>query len=140
MRLPRSCLFLMRSIGLQELQGFQDALLELCLRMDFSGLDTIDIVGTGGDGKNTLSLRCPFIVAGAGHKVSKTATMALCSGSSNVIESLGYKFKNDNAALRAELEEANICFLHADVPSGFKNVGPIRKNLGMRTFSICWAR
>lgn len=131
--------FLMRSIGLQELQGFQDALLELCLRMDFSGLDTIDIVGTGGDGKNTFNistLSC-FIVAGAGHKVSKHGNYgaSAISGSSNVIESLGYKFKNDNAALRAELEEANICFLHAPMfHPALKNVGPIRKNLGMRTF------
>lgn len=131
--------FLMRSIGLEELQGFQDALLELCLRVDFSGLNTIDIVGTGGDGKNTFNistLSC-FIVAGAGHKVSKHGNYgaSAISGSSNVIESLGYKFKNDNAALRAELEEANICFLHAPLfHPALKNVGPIRKNLGMRTF------
>jgi anthranilate phosphoribosyltransferase len=131
--------FLMRSITLQELQGFQDALLELCLPMDFSGIDTIDIVGTGGDGKNTFNistLSC-FIVAGAGHKVSKHGNYgaSAISGSSNVIESLGYRFKNDNAALRKELEEANICFLHAPMfHPALKNVGPIRKNLGMRTF------
>ena len=131
--------FLMRSIGLQELQGFQDALLELCVRVDFSGLDTIDIVGTGGDGKNTFNistLSC-FIVAGAGHKVSKHGNYgaSAISGSSNVIESMGYRFKNDNAALRRELEEANICFLHAPMfHPALKNVGPIRKNLGMRTF------
>ena len=131
--------FLMRSITLQELQGFQDALLELCLPMDFSGIDTIDIVGTGGDGKNTFNistLSC-FIVAGAGHKVSKHGNYgaSAISGSSNVIESLGYRFKNDNAALRQELEEANICFLHAPMfHPALKNVGPIRKNLGMRTF------
>ncbi len=131
--------FLMRSITLQELQGFQDALLELCLPMDFSGIDTIDIVGTGGDGKNTFNistLSC-FIVAGAEHKVSKHGNYgaSAISGSSNVIESLGYRFKNDNAALRKELEEANICFLHAPMfHPALKNVGPIRKNLGMRTF------
>lgn len=131
--------FLMRSITLQELQGFQDALLELCLRMDFSGLDTIDIVGTGGDGKNTFNistLSC-FIVAGAGIKVTKHGNYgaSAISGSSNVIEAMGYKFKNDNTALRQELEQAGICFLHAPFfHPALKNVGPIRKNLGMRTF------
>ncbi|WP_018627926.1 anthranilate phosphoribosyltransferase [Niabella aurantiaca] len=131
--------YLMRSISLQELQGFQDALLELCLPMDFDGMDTIDIVGTGGDGKNTFNistLSC-FIVAGAGHKVTKHGNYgaSTISGSSNVVEALGYKFKNDNAALRRELEEAHICFLHApQFHPALKNVGPIRKNLGMRTF------
>ncbi len=131
--------FLMRSIGLQELQGFQDALLELCLRMDFSEWETVDIVGTGGDGKNTFNistLSC-FIVAGAGVKVTKHGNYgaSAISGSSNVIESLGYKFKNDNAALKRELDEANICFMHAPLfHPALKNVAPIRKNLGMRTF------
>lgn len=131
--------FLMRSITLQELQGFQDALLELCVRVDFSGLTTLDIVGTGGDGKNTFNistLSC-FIVAGAGVKVSKHGNYgaSAISGSSNVIESMGYRFKNDGDALRKELEEANICFLHAPLfHPALKNVGPIRKNLGMRTF------
>lgn len=131
--------FLMRSIGLQELQGFQDALLELCLRMDFSEWETVDIVGTGGDGKSTFNistLSC-FIVAGAGVKVTKHGNYgaSAISGSSNVIESLGYKFKNDNAALKRELDEANICFMHAPLfHPALKNVAPIRKNLGMRTF------
>lgn len=131
--------YLMRSISLQELQGFQDALLELCLPMEFDGMDTIDIVGTGGDGKNTFNistLSC-FIVAGTGHKVTKHGNYgaSTISGSSNVVESLGYKFKNDNAALRRELDEAHICFLHApQFHPALKNVGPIRKNLGMRTF------
>lgn len=131
--------FLMRSITLQELQGFQDALLELCVRVDFNGLTTLDIVGTGGDGKNTFNistLSC-FIVAGAGVKVSKHGNYgaSAISGSSNVIESMGYRFKNDGDALRKELEEANICFLHAPLfHPALKNVGPIRKNLGMRTF------
>ncbi len=131
--------FLTRSIALQELQGFQDALLELCVRVDFDGMDTMDIVGTGGDGKNTFNistLSC-FIVAGTGHKVSNNVNYGaspIC-GSSNFIESLGYKFKNDGNALKRELEEANICFLHAPMfHPALKNVGPIRKNLGIRTF------
>ena len=131
--------FLMRSITLQELQGFQDALLELCLPMNFDGLETIDIVGTGGDGKNTFNistLSC-FIVAGAGHKVTKHGNYgaSTVSGSSNVIESMWYQFKNNNDALRRELDEANICFMHAPLfHPALKNVGPIRRNLGMRTF------
>ncbi|WP_346239464.1 anthranilate phosphoribosyltransferase [Niabella insulamsoli] len=131
--------FLMRSISLQELQGFQDALLELCVTVDFDGLETLDIVGTGGDGKNTFNistLSC-FIVAGAGYKVAKHGNYgaSAISGSSNVIESMGYKFKNDNAALSKELDQAGICFLHAPLfHPALKNVGPIRKNLGMRTF------
>ncbi|ANH79839.1 anthranilate phosphoribosyltransferase [Niabella ginsenosidivorans] len=131
--------YLMRSISLQELQGFQDALLELCVPLDFNGIDTIDIVGTGGDGKNTFNistLSC-FVVAGTGHKVTKHGNYgaSTVSGASNVVESMGYRFKNNNAALTRELEAANICFLHApQFHPALKNVGPIRKNLGMRTF------
>ena len=131
--------YLMRSITLQELQGFQDALLELCLPMNFEGMETLDIVGTGGDGKNTFNistLSC-FIAAGAGHKVAKHGNYgaSTISGSSNVIEKLGYRFKNDNSQLRRELDDANICFLHAPLfHPALKNVGPIRRNLGMRTF------
>jgi len=131
--------FLMRSIMLEELQGFQDALLALCRKIDFKGLKTIDIVGTGGDGKNTFNistLSC-FIVAGAGHKVTKHGNYGASSisGASNLLENLGYKFKNDNDALLKELEETNICFLHAPLfHPAMKFAAPIRKNLGMRTF------
>lgn len=131
--------YLMRSITLQELQGFKDALLELCLPISFDGLNTIDIVGTGGDGKNTFNistLAC-FIVAGAGHKVTKHGNYgaSTVSGSSNVVEQMGYRFKNENSLLRKELEEANICFMHAPLfHPALKNVGPIRRNLGIRTF------
>jgi anthranilate phosphoribosyltransferase len=131
--------YLMRSITIDELQGFRDALLELCVPVDFSGFDTIDIVGTGGDGKNTFNistLSC-FIVAGTGQKVAKHGNYGASSisGASNVMEQLGYKFKNDGDKLRNELEEANICFLHAPLfHPALKTVGPIRKNLAMRTF------
>lgn len=131
--------YLMRSITLQELQGFQDALLELCLKMNFEGIPTIDIVGTGGDGKNTFNistLSC-FIVAGTGHKVTKHGNYgaSTISGASNVMEKLGYKFKHNNAALLNELEQANICFMHAPFfHPALKNVAPIRRNLGIRTF------
>jgi len=131
--------FLMRSITIEELQGFRDALLELCVRVDLNGHKTIDIVGTGGDGKNTFNistLAC-FVVAGTGQKVAKHGNYGATSisGSSNVMEQLGYKFKNDQQQLRKEIEEANICFMHAPLfHPALKTVAPIRKNLGLRTF------
>ena len=131
--------FLMRSITINELLGFQDALLDLCVRVDLDGLETIDIVGTGGDGKNTFNistLAC-FIVAGTGNKVAKHGNYGASSisGASNVMEQLGYTFKNDAARLRQETEVAGICFLHAPLfHPALKTVGPIRKNLGIRTF------
>lgn len=131
--------FLMRSISIQELEGFRDALLELCVPADLGTTDLVDIVGTGGDGKDTFNistLSC-FIVAGAGQRVAKHGNYGASSvsGASNVMERLGYRFKNDVAALRAELEGAGICFLHAPLfHPALKNVGPIRRNLGVRTF------
>ena len=131
--------YLMRSITIDELQGFRDALMELCVAVDLDGNEVIDIVGTGGDGKNTFNistLSC-FIVAGTGNKVAKHGNYGASSisGSSNVMEQLGYKFKADNDSLKKELEEANICFLHAPLfHPALKVVGPIRKNLGVRTF------
>jgi anthranilate phosphoribosyltransferase len=131
--------YLMRSITIEELQGFRDALLELCVPIDLNGYETIDIVGTGGDGKNTFNistLSC-FLVAGTGQKVAKHGNYgaSAISGASNVMEQLGYKFKNDKDKLKKEVELANICFLHAPLfHPALKTVGPIRKNLGMRTF------
>ena len=131
--------YLMRSITIDELQGFRDALLELCVRVDLNGYDVIDIVGTGGDGKNTFNistLSC-FIVAGTGNKVAKHGNYGATSvsGSSNVMEQLGYKFKSDKNLLQKEIDEASICFLHAPLfHPALKAVGPIRKNLGVRTF------
>lgn len=131
--------YLMRSITIEELQGFRDALLELCVPVDLNGHATIDIVGTGGDGKNTFNistLAC-FVVAGTGQKVAKHGNYGASSisGASNVMEQLGYKFKNNPEQLKKEVEEANICFLHAPLfHPALKTVGPIRKNLGVRTF------
>jgi anthranilate phosphoribosyltransferase len=132
-------IYLMRSITIEELQGFRDALLELCVPVDLNGYETIDIVGTGGDGKNTFNistLSC-FIVAGTGQKVAKHGNYGASSisGASNLMEQLGYKFKSDKDKLKKEVEESNICFLHAPMfHPALKTVGPIRKNLGMRTF------
>jgi anthranilate phosphoribosyltransferase len=131
--------FLMRSITIDELKGFRDALLELCVKVDLNGYKTIDIVGTGGDGKNTFNistLAC-FVVAGTGQKVAKHGNYGASSisGASNVMEQLGYKFKNDQQQLKKEIEEANICFMHAPLfHPALKTVAPIRKNLGLRTF------
>ena len=131
--------FLMRSITIEELQGFRDALLELAVQAGLDGYDTIDIVGTGGDGKNTFNistLAC-FIVAGAGQKVAKHGNYGATSisGASNVMEQLGYRLSNDPGKLKKELEQANICFLHAPLfHPALKVVGGIRKNLGIRTF------
>ncbi len=131
--------YLMRSVTIDELQGFCEALMELCVPVDFNDYETMDIVGTGGDGKNTFNistLAC-FIVAGTGVKVSKHGNYGASSisGSSNVMEQLGYKFKNNTDSLKKELDEANICFLHAPLfHPALKTVGPIRKNLGVRTF------
>lgn len=131
--------YLMRSITIPELQGFRDALLASCLPVDMEGRKVIDIVGTGGDGKNTFNistLAC-FIVAGAGQPVAKHGNYGASSisGASNVMEKMGYRFKNDPAALRNEVDKAGICFLHAPLfHPALKTVGPIRRNLGMRTF------
>ena len=131
--------YLMRTITIEELQGFADALLELCVPVALSGYDVVDIVGTGGDGKNTFNistLSC-FIVAGAGQKVAKHGNYGATSvsGASNVMEQIGYKFKSDTDALKGEVEEANICFLHAPLfHPALKAVGAIRKNLWIRTF------
>jgi anthranilate phosphoribosyltransferase len=131
--------FLMRSITIAELEGFRDALLELCLKVDLNGHSVMDIVGTGGDGKNTFNistLSC-FIVAGTGQKVAKHGNYgaSTISGASNVMEQIGYKFKNDNDALQREVETANICFMHAPIfHPALKAVGGIRKSLGVRTF------
>ncbi|MEO7961059.1 MAG: anthranilate phosphoribosyltransferase [Ginsengibacter sp.] len=131
--------YLMRSITIPELQGFRDALMELCVPVSLNGHEVVDIVGTGGDGKNTFNistLSC-FIVAAAGIKVAKHGNYGATSisGSSNVMEAHGYRFSADNKKLLNELEQANICFMHAPLfHPALKIVGPIRKHLGIRTF------
>lgn len=131
--------YLMRSITIDELQGFRDGLLELAVPVNLNGYKVIDIVGTGGDGKNTFNistLAC-FIVAGTGKKVAKHGNYGATSvsGASNVMEQLGYKFKNDSDLLKKEIEETNFCFLHAPFfHPALKAVAQIRKNIGFRTF------
>jgi anthranilate phosphoribosyltransferase len=131
--------YLMRSITVEELSGFRDALLELCVPFDTEGWSTIDVCGTGGDGKNTfnISTLSAFVLAGAGYKVTKHGNYGVSSvsGSSNVLEHFGYQFTNDKSLLMKQLETNNICFLHAPLfHPALKSVGPIRKQLGIKTF------
>lgn len=131
--------YMMRSISIDELAGFREALLELCIRVDLSNYNTIDLCGTGGDGKDTfnISTLAAFVAAGAGIKVAKHGNYGVSSisGSSNVMEKLGVKFSNDNDFLKKCMEKAGICILHAPLfHPAMKNVGPIRKELGVKTF------
>lgn len=129
----------MRSIRVEELEGFRDAMYDLCLKLDFSGYELIDLCGTGGDGKDTfnISTLASFVVAGAGYHVAKHGNYGVSSGcgSSNVMEHLGYRFTNDNDELLKQLEGANICFMHAPLfHPAMKTVAPIRRELGIKTF------
>ena len=129
----------MRSITIEELQGFRDALLQMALQPGISTHNVMDIVGTGGDGKNTFNistLSC-FIVAGTGNKIAKHGNYGATSisGSSNVMEQLGYCFTTDSSVLNRQLDEAGICFLHAPLfHPALKAVAGVRKSLGVRTF------
>ncbi|GEN65634.1 anthranilate phosphoribosyltransferase [Chryseobacterium rhizosphaerae] len=131
--------FLMRNITLKELEGFREALLQMAVPVHIEAHDTIDIVGTGGDGKNTINIStlASFVVAGAGQKVTKHGNYgaSTTTGSSNVLEELGYEFKNNSDQLNEDLEKANICFLHAPYfHPALQSVGLLRKSLGLRTF------
>ncbi|CAM3064228.1 anthranilate phosphoribosyltransferase [Flavobacterium frigoris] len=131
--------FMMRSISIEELSGFREALLDLCIRVDLSDYNTIDLCGTGGDGKDTfnISTLASFIAAGAGIKVAKHGNYGVSSisGSSNVMEKLGIKFSNDPDFLERSIDKAGICVLHAPLfHPAMKNVGPIRKELAVKTF------
>jgi anthranilate phosphoribosyltransferase len=131
--------YLMRPITVDELSGFRDAMLELCMNVEFEQDELVDIVGTGGDGKDTFNistLAC-FVAAGAGMKVSKHGNYGVSSvsGSSNVLEAIGYKFTNDKSVLQKQLDNAGLCFLHAPLfHPAMKNVAPVRRELGVRTF------
>ena len=131
--------FQMRPITGTELSGFREAMIELALPVDFSDFDTIDVCGTGGDGKNTfnISTTSAFVVAGAGYKVAKHGNVGVSSncGSSNVLEALGYSMTNDVDKLRRALDRTNFCYLHAPLfHPAMRHVGPIRKGLQVKTF------
>ncbi len=131
--------YMMRSITLEELQGFRDALLELCIPIDLKDFNAIDLCGTGGDGKDTfnISTLASFVTAGAGVNVAKHGNYGVSSacGSSNVMEYLGIKFSNDEDFLKRSIDKAGICVLHAPLfHPAMKNVAPIRRELGVKTF------
>jgi anthranilate phosphoribosyltransferase len=129
----------MRPVTSEELGGFRDAMDELSLKTNLSEYNAIDVVGTGGDGKNTFNistLAC-FIIAGAGVNVTKHGNYAVSStsGSSNILELLGYKFSNDPEKLKTDLERGNFCFLHAPLfHPAMKHIAPVRRALKVQTF------
>ncbi|PJJ59658.1 anthranilate phosphoribosyltransferase [Hymenobacter chitinivorans] len=129
----------MRPITVPELAGFRDALLDLCRDPQLGTREVLDIVGTGGDGKDTFNistLAC-FVVAGAGYKVAKHGNIGVSSicGSSNILAHFGYDFEASSDTLRRQLDEANICFLHAPAfHPAMRHAGPVRRELGVRTF------
>jgi len=131
--------FLMRSISVDELVGFRNALLEMRVNVDLSEYKPADIVGTGGDGKNTFNISTAscFVLAGAGYNVVKHGNYGATSvsGASNVIEQHGVKFTNNVDKLRKSLDECRLAYLHAPLFNpALKAVASIRKNLGVRTF------
>jgi anthranilate phosphoribosyltransferase len=130
--------YMMRNITVEELEGFRDAMLELCIPVRFDE-PVMDVCGTGGDGKNTfnISTLSSFVVAAAGQPVAKHGNYGVSSacGSSNVLEYFGYQFTNQVEELKRSLDRANICFMHAPMfHPAMKNVAPIRKELGVKTF------
>jgi len=131
--------FRMRSITVDELSGFRDGMIERCIPIDLDEFNPVDLCGTGGDGKDTFNISslASFITAGAGIKVAKHGNYGVSSscGSSNVMEYLGYKFTNKTELLKQQIDKSGICFLHAPLfhPS-MKNVAPIRKEIGVKTF------
>lgn len=132
-------IFMMRSITLEELEGFRKALQKLCLAIDLSEFSPIDLCGTGGDGKDTfnISTLASFVTAGAGVKVAKHGNYGVSSGcgSSNVLEHLGIRFSNDPDFIKRCIDQAGICNLHAPLfHPAMKNVAPIRRELGVKTF------
>lgn len=131
--------YMMRSITVEELSGFREAMLERCIPVEIAEYDAMDLCGTGGDGKDTfnISTLSSFVVAGAGQNVAKhgnTGVSSIC-GSSNLLAYFGYEFTSDLAKIRQSLDEVGICFLHAPLfHPAMKHVGPIRKDLGVKTF------
>ena len=131
--------FLLRDITSEELDGFREAMIELSIDVDIDGDELIDLCGTGGDGKDTFNISTisSFVVAGSGIKVAKHGNYGVSSscGSSNIISHLGHEFSNDISSLKYSLDKSNICFLHAPLfHPAMKNVAPVRKALGLKTF------
>lgn len=138
-------IYLMRSITVDELEGFREAMLNLCVPVEIPEYDAIDLCGTGGDGKNTfnISTLSSFIVAAAGQPVAKHGNngVSSVSGSSNLMAHFGYVFTSDISKIRKSMDTCGLCFLHAPLfHPAMKNVAPIRRDLGVKTFLTCWGR
>ncbi len=131
--------YLMRSITVDELTGFRDAMLNLCIRIDLSEFEPMDVCGTGGDGKDTfnISTLTTFVLAGAGVRIAKHGNYGVSStcGSSNILEHFGYRFSTDIDKLKNEIDKSGVCFLHAPLFNpAMKNVVPVRRALKIKTF------
>lgn len=131
-------IFNMRNVSIDELKGFRDGMLELCLPVNLDAYKAIDVCGTGGDGKNTfnISTLSAFVLVGAGVPVAKHGNYGVSSisGSSNVLEYLGIQFQKDDEGLKRQMDKANICFIHAPFfHPAMKSIAPIRKQLGIKT-------
>ncbi len=131
--------FMMRNITIDELDGFREALIELCIPVNLKAYNPIDLCGTGGDGKNTfnISTSASFLTATCGVNVAKHGNYGVSSvsGSSNVLEAVGIKFTNNAEHLERQINETGICILHAPLfHPAMKAVAPIRKSLAVKTF------
>jgi anthranilate phosphoribosyltransferase len=128
-----------RGITQNEFEGFIGVLSDSGKQVDLGTFETIDVCGTGGDGKGTfnISTAAAFILAGSGVKVAKHGNKSATSGcgSSDVLEHLGLRFTDDEATLRSQLEAANFTYLHAPLfQPALRNLGAIRSSLGFKTF------
>lgn len=131
--------FLMRNISVEELIGFRDALLEMRVPVNLSEYKPIDIVGTGGDSKNTfnISTSACFVVAGAGYNVVKHGNYGATSicGASNLMEEHGILFSANVDRLKESMDTCHMAYLHASLFNpALKAVASVRKNLGVRSF------
>lgn len=129
----------MRNITVPELQGFRDAMLNLCIPVSLQDYNPMDVCGTGGDGKNTfnISTLSSFVLAGAGYNIAKHGNYGISSisGSSNILEYFGFRFSNREDHLKETLDKVGICFLHAPMfHPAMKSIAPIRRELGVKTF------
>jgi anthranilate phosphoribosyltransferase len=130
-------LFKTRIMEVNELTGFRNALMTLCVPVKMYK-PTIDVCGTGGDNKNTfnISTLSAFVLAASGVPVAKHGNFASTSisGSSDILKHFGYAFKTSEQELNDDLEKHNLCIIHApNFHPALKNVGPVRRGLKTNT-------
>ena len=127
-----------RAETIDEISGCAAAMRDHAIKFDANGLETLEIVGTGGDGAHSINISstAAIVIAAAGVPVTKHGNVAASSksGAANVLEALGINVKLEPAKMEQVLQKTGICFLHAQVyHTSMKYVGPIRKELGFRT-------